>query len=372
MASKNLHSKPFDEETIFKLEIFENYAQEWLPTFIMQGIPHLYIFDFFAGTGYDVAGIPGSPIRILNKIKEQRGHIFQKNVHITLFLNEYEPGKKMQEKFELLKAACQTFESENPGLKSAVEIKLYNEDFETLFPKLLSEIKKVPSLVFLDQNGIKFTSEKYFIELEKTFQTDFLYFISSSYFWRFGKKREFTMHLEIDMEEAKKDPYKFIHRNVIAQIRKKLPINTKLKLYPFSLKRDQNIHGIIFGASHPRAVDKFLRVAWEKNTTNGQANFDIDDDASKDQLEFFAPKRKKRIEAFQELVCDKILSKQIVNNKQLYDFTLEEGHISSHSSDALKRLKKDKQITFDSPSPLANYVNVYQKSRILNYRVLSK
>lgn len=53
MASKNLHNEPFDESTIAKLEIFEDYAQAWIPTFVMQAKPVICIFDFFAGTGYD-------------------------------------------------------------------------------------------------------------------------------------------------------------------------------------------------------------------------------------------------------------------------------------------------------------------------------
>ena len=51
MSGKNLHSEPFSEETITKLEIFEAYAREWLPTFIMSGVKMVYIFDFFAGSG---------------------------------------------------------------------------------------------------------------------------------------------------------------------------------------------------------------------------------------------------------------------------------------------------------------------------------
>jgi hypothetical protein len=37
--SKNLHEKPFEETTIAKLEIFEDYAQAWIPTFVMYGAP---------------------------------------------------------------------------------------------------------------------------------------------------------------------------------------------------------------------------------------------------------------------------------------------------------------------------------------------
>src|ERR1700741_3236166 len=100
MGYKDLHDEPFDDSTIAKLEIFEDYAQAWLPTFIMQGMPTLCVFDFFSGTGYDKNGVAGSPIRILQKIKEQIGHVYQKKTKIKVFLNEYEPNKTEQKKFE--------------------------------------------------------------------------------------------------------------------------------------------------------------------------------------------------------------------------------------------------------------------------------
>ncbi len=295
MAYKDLHEEPFDENTITKLEIFEDYAQAWIPTFVMQGPLTICIFDFFAGTGYDKNGIPGSPIRILNKIKEQIGNIFQKKVKIKVFLNEFEPNKKDQLKFHLLRDACNEYLQINKDVGRAITIEFINENFEDLFPKLLPKIQEYPALVYLDQNGIKFLSDKYLLALEKTRQTDFLYFVSASYFWRFGDSPEFREHLKIDMETAKKDPYKYIHRNLIEQLRKKLPTNTKLRLYPFSIRKGSNIHGIIFGASHPLAVYKFLDIAWRRNKTNGEANFDIDDDAKKDQLDLFAVKKLKKL-----------------------------------------------------------------------------
>lgn len=93
MGRKDLHEKPFDSGTIAKLEIFEDYTQAWIPTFVMIGVPVICIFDFFAGTGYDKAGIEGSPIRVLDKIKQHVDNIFQKKVKVKLFLNEYNPQK---------------------------------------------------------------------------------------------------------------------------------------------------------------------------------------------------------------------------------------------------------------------------------------
>ena len=369
MAIKDLHDEPFDEGTIAKLEIFEDYAQAWIPTFVMSGVPTICIFDFFAGTGYDKNGVAGSPIRLLKKIEEHKGHIFQKNVKIKLFLNEFEPIKKEQVKFEMLKEACDKFLEERKSLKNIIEISYYNEDFEILFPKIIETIKKYPSLVYLDQNGIKFLSDKYFLELEKTKQTDFLYFVSSSYLWRFGDSKEFQTHLEIDITEAKKNPYKFIHRYILDFLRKKIPSNSKLKLYPFSIKKGANIHGIIFGASHPRAVEKFLSVVWKKNETNGEANFDIDEDSKKDQLDMFEGKKLTKVEKFKENVRTKILSKELTNNFEVYNYVLAEGHIGNHASECIKLMKKEGKVKYDSTSPLVTYDNVYKNNKKIDYKI---
>lgn len=156
MPHKDLHEEPFDQGTIAKLEIFEDYAEAWIPTFVMQASPRICIFDFFAGTGYDKNGVPGSPIRILQKIKEQIGNIFQKRVKVEFYVNEFEPNRKSQRKFDLLKQACEDYLDNNKDVRRAISINYFNEDVETLFPKLISKIKEFPSLVYLDQNGIKF------------------------------------------------------------------------------------------------------------------------------------------------------------------------------------------------------------------------
>jgi three-Cys-motif partner protein len=63
--AKDINKEPFSASTITKLEIFERYLEAWLPVFIMSKIStKVMICDFFAGSGYDSNGTPGSPIRI--------------------------------------------------------------------------------------------------------------------------------------------------------------------------------------------------------------------------------------------------------------------------------------------------------------------
>ena len=112
MPGKNIHKEPFDEGTITKLEIFQRYCREWLPVFVMAKSKRVNIFDFFAGTGYDIKGIPGSPIRILEEIKGQIENIKKNGTIIHIYLNEYD--KKKQEQ---LIEAVKKYLDEHPELE---------------------------------------------------------------------------------------------------------------------------------------------------------------------------------------------------------------------------------------------------------------
>jgi three-Cys-motif partner protein len=362
MPIKNLHAKAFDEGTIVKLELFEEYAKAWLPTFIMSQYKEIWIFDFFAGTGYDIDGNPGSPIRLLQQIKNQIGPIFQHKIRINLCINEFEPKKYQQ-----LVQSCNDYLEKNQDVKRAISIYYKNCDFAELFPKTLSTIQRFPSLVYLDQNGIKFAADKYILELEQTDTTDFLFFISSSYIWRFGDTPAFQDCLHIDMAKAKENPYKYIHTSILEQFKDKLPKETKLTLYPFTIKKGKNIYGIIFGAKHPRAVDKFLKTAWEMNEINGAANFDIDEDNAKQQLDIFEGKRLSKIESFCQKLRAKVLSGELKDNQAVFHFALSEGHLGKHASDEIKRMKKEGLLDYPGKAPLINYEQIYKNQRQVTF-----
>ena len=397
---RDLHSKPFDEGTLKKLEIFELYTVEWLPTFIMSGAEHIWIFDFFAGTGYDLNHTPGSPIRILRQIKKQLGNMYQKNTKMYLVFNEYDKIK-----FKQLKEACDNLVETDSELKRAkanqiLNYSIFQEDFAVLFPQFIKQINLYPSLVFLDQNGVKFLADEYFTPLINSHSTDYLYFVSSSYVRRFGETLEFSKSISCDLKRAEKEPATWIHRNILEQLRKRIPQGNKTKLYPFSIKKNINVYGIIFGASHPRAVDKFLATAWKENSINGEANFDIDDDKNKSQLcllqggedlsqtddwveETVACIRKEfpdcaitlslgekpltKIEKFQQSLRENIISKKLLTNKDVYDYTLEQGHIPIHATEEMKRMRNEGLITY-SRSPKVNYEQVYKNNNIVTYQ----
>lgn len=365
MKKKDINRKPFDEETLAKLDIFEDYAEAWIPTFVMAKYEEIHIFDFFAGSGYDSNGIPGSPIRILKQIHRFIEHIFEKRTKIVFHVNEYE-----KEKYNELKAAYEKYLIEYPAVANAVIIKPYCKDFKDLFVELYPYIQKYPSLIYLDQYGVKFLSEKYITALENTDTTDFLYFVSSSYFLRFGNTQEFQKHFDFDVEQAKKEPYKFIHRNLIRQMQDSLLKSSELKLYPFSIKKGNNIHGIIFGAKNIRAIDKFLEIAWRRSPINGDANFDIDDEATISQWDIFGNRRLSKKEVFAQNLEEFLKKYKVVTNKDIFNFTLSLGHPRQHASEVLKGLKVKKQIDFVGRSPKIDYKYIKKDNDIVEIKWL--
>jgi len=109
-----------------------------------------------------------------------------------------------------------------------------------------------------------------------------------------------------------------------------------------------NLYGIIFGSKHPFGVDKFLRIAWKKNELNGEANFDIDKDRFKhsNQLVLFPWMRNlTKIEKFEKELSEFLLEKDRAN-KEVYDFTLEHGHIPRHAHIVVKKLKIENKIIY--------------------------
>jgi hypothetical protein len=263
--------------------------------------------------------------------------------------------------------SCQQFLLEKPELSRAINLIYENKDFTDVFNQYYKTICDFPSLVFLDQNGMKFLSDKYLLQLELCNTTDFLYFLSSSYFLRFGDTEEFQSNLKIDLTRIKEQPYNCVHKSILEQLKEKLPCNSSLKLYPFTIKKTSNVYGIIFGSKHVRGADKFLKAAWKRNTINGEANFDIDDDQSKSQLNLFEGKQLTKREYFAKCLSEKIMNGSIQNNVEAFHYTIEQGHTSKHAYEVAIDMKRKRQIHYAEKSPLINYEQIFQKNRIVTF-----
>ena len=98
MGNRDFHDRSYDAGTLAKLDIFELYAQEWIPVFVSQAKPsfsEVHIFDFFSGPGTDAIGNPGSPLRILRRLRRyyQSGMAGWDKVKLVVHLFDGDPDK---------------------------------------------------------------------------------------------------------------------------------------------------------------------------------------------------------------------------------------------------------------------------------------
>ncbi len=267
--------------------------------------------------------------------------------------------------------ACNHYIEDNPILRKVLQIDFTALDFVDSFENEYPLIEKLPALVFLDQNGVKFLNKKYLGKLEQTRVTDFLYFVSTSYLKRFRNTPEFKA-FGIDMDFIINNPFRFIHQSLLDILRSWLPISSKLKLYPFTIKKPSGIYGLVFGASHPAAVVKFLEISWKQNEHNGSANFDIDEDLNKSQMDLFSGKRLTKKELFQGNLEKAVLSGELKSNVDAFFFTIDRGHIPVHAKEVLERLKKGKLVAYKSSSPLIPSDNVCKNKVKQDYHLNKK
>ena len=342
MSKKDLFRSPFDDGTISKLEIFEDYFKEWLPVFISKEIPiwkEIRIFDFFGGEGKDVNGVYGSPMRILKVLNQNNSLILKSKVKIHVVINEFE-----KEKFQVLKENLELIAD-----NSLYTLKYYNEDFIFIFNRYYEKMRLTPNFLFLDQSGIKQITQTVFSRLIELKQTDFLFFISSSFIKRFADVEEFRKYLSFTKQHFEGESYYHIHRIVLNYYRSLIPIEKSYFIAPFSIKKPAGIYGLIFGSNHTYGMEKFLSVCWKHDSLTGEANFDIDNekiDSLKPTLfhEMNIPSKR---QLFEENLRNQIFDGNLKTNLQVYLFTLNEGFLFKDTNLILKQLKQQNKIEFE-------------------------
>lgn len=335
--SKDLHKKPFDEGTKAKLAIFQDYLKEWLPVFISKKEifwKNINIYDFFAGPGFDITGVKGTPLLILDELENYLEAISKKGLIVNLYFNEFD-SKKYEELVENIKS----FNIQDKPYK----IEIDSLDFKDAYNKKALSMGKFQSanLVFLDQNGIKHITDGIFRYLINLKRTDFLFFMSSSTIKRFCDHPNISQHIKLDVGEVENTPYYQIHKLVLEYYQNLVPANKQMYLAPFSLMKKPNIYGLIFGSTHVLGMEKFLNTCWKIDKDRGEANFDIDNDNIQEgQIDLFSGElqKPKKVEIFEKELADKICNSDIKNDKEIYLFTITNGFLPSHANRVINTL----------------------------------
>lgn len=342
--AKNFFDKPFDEGTKLKLEIFKGYFKEWLPVFISRKEiiwSTINIFDFFAGGGQDVNGLEGSPLIVLNELSKENNSkfILEKKMKINVCFNE-----KDDKNFESLKSLAES--KKNDALFS---LEVHNKDFRALFDEKYEQMQNATNFLFLDQFGIKEISPEVFKKIIDVKPADYMFFISSSIFNRFKESEELNKYLNVTKEAIVNKPYHKIHEVIFDSYKAMLPKGKEYYLAPFSIKKEGNIYGLIFGSHHTLGLEKFLKICWKLDPLTGDSNYDMENENINEQTpslfeEFNVPKKR---QVFERDLKDAILNLELKTGYEVYLFSLTKGFLAKDANPILDKLKSEKKISFD-------------------------
>jgi three-Cys-motif partner protein len=359
LSRPNLHAGSFDEATLIKLELFQQYTREWLPVFTSPARPkwtEINLFDFFAGPGADVNGNHGSPLRILKEVATDNHlrSIREKGLTVTVHLSDKSPSAVI---------ALQNLIALRGLVKPGITVKCEAGEFETMFRRKLPVMKRptAANLLIMDQYGVREVSDTIFRDLTTLDRTDFIFFVSSSFLHRFADHPAIKRYIAFKRPED----YNQVHNVVLEHYRSLIPQGHDFWLAPFSIKKGSNVYGVIFGSRHPLGMQKFLRVAWKLDQTNGEANFDISRegfDVDQPTLEILRPRKQ---ESFETDLVAAIVSRRVRDELAIYRFCLERGMTPTHAKPVVRRLRREQVIEAGFDVPRIDSIKISRPFRLI-------
>ncbi len=355
MAKQNdIFNKGFDEGTQIKLHILRKYLQEWLPVFLSKKDKYwkdIFLYDLFAGEGKDADGINGSPLIMIEELMPYCKIISDERLKLNILLNEYDRKRfiSLKQNISDKLTECKIIQSCPNSQNCNLNISVENQEFKDLFSEKFPQIKrtdKLPRFMFLDQFGIKQITEDIFKQLVNLKRTDFIFFISSSFANRFAEQSEFKTYLNLSRQSFDTSKPYHCHRVVFDYYKQLIPKETEYYLAPFSIKKGNNIYGLIFGTNHLLGIEKFLNICWSINKNTRDANYDIDNEKINPDEPFLFPGLdvSNKLQVFKNELRGKIRRNEITTNTQVYRYTFEMGCLPKHANEVIRELRNQKTI----------------------------
>jgi len=370
MTRIDMHEEEFDQGTEAKLKVYREYLNDWLPVFPSKNAPKIYICDYFSGPGQDSKGNPGSPMIALALIKEHRSTLEKGNTKVHLRFNDSNVSKADQ-----LRQTINSEISKN-DLSNVVTAEVTSDNFSDIYTREFDKIKEqgFPAFIFLDQFGVKYVTEDVFLRLCGIPRTDFMFFTSSSFIRRFAQEPEFSKyHPKLDAEKVKSCKHEHIHRFICEYYKLMVPDLNSTVAYPFTIRKGNtgNVYGLIFCTSHLLGAEKFLNIAWKANEQNGEANFDLDDDANVGQTSFLLANRLSKKESFAKEITNKLCSGELKTNVDILLYCLREGFQPSFAKSTVKKLLASGELVGPSQFGLT-YDSAIKNSKVVTFTARGK
>ena len=350
--AKNINNSPYDDSTRLKLEIFRECFKEWFPVFINNPwADEIVIFDFFAGSGKDSAGIYGSPLVLIEEAKGINRRFCGNSRKPILFSFNESQVRKAKQLEQNVAEHVRECESLHSCGGCVYNYDVSRNEFKTLFhnekTKAILENRKIGKFILLDQYGFSQIDDEIFQKLISYPSTDFIFFISSSFIKRFQEHPSVKAYINTEKISFDETKPKECHRVIADYFRKSVASDKEYYLHHFSIQKEVgkgNYYGLIFGSNHTLGMEKFLKVCWQKDKFSGEANFNINDDFEQGTL-FFNVETSNKKQKVECAVQESVLNGHIKNNIEGFKYVIRNGCEPILFTSVVKELEEQGKIS---------------------------
>lgn len=172
-------------------------------------------------------------------------------------------------------------------------------------------------------------------------------FMPSSYLRRFRDLELFNRFIDTKKLNYDDTPPEHCHRVIADYFESLIPHGKEYYIGAFSIKKDSNYYGLVFGSSHTLGAEKFQKICWSVDKLTGAADYNIDRELSyknPNGILFEEIRVPRKIRNFKEELEEQIITGKISTDTEAYKFALKKRCQISHASEVLEKLVEDKKI----------------------------
>lgn len=326
-----------------KVELFKEYLGTYLNILERaRHIQHLVFFDLCAGEGTYADGGKGSPVMIMETIKEHYFSNKKKCIPIDVYFND--PGMSQIEP-ERMKIDRVREAVEKPFRPSTVNVHFAAEGYTEILHDVKQQVNGLKSneraIVFIDPWGYKDIKPDDLIELMQNKRTEVLLFLPTADMHRFA---DFSLRDEDfpggrplrNFLQALYGTSSLDSTSSLAfadSILKRFRLLPGMKLADkFTLERDKGRYFCLyFFTSHPLGLQKMVEAKWAMDEKNGRG-FRLPDP----QGSLFDGYQHSD---YPDLLRAELTQRDGMTNVDLKLFGLEQGYLPKHTKELLQQWK---------------------------------
>jgi three-Cys-motif partner protein len=314
-----------------KIQLLKLYLERYLNILAnSKYVGQVYIYDLFCGEGIYENGGEGSPIIILQTIKDVHNGFQLSGKQLTKFVCRF--NDLDQSKIDKL----QSIVGDKRLTPASVDVMFSSIDYREILNTVSNEIKffrKEKAFIFIDPYGYKDIRVSDIQQLLKSGTSEVLLFLPTQFMFRFESKgtpeslKEFINELmPINRWPSSETGIEFI-QNLTEAFRNALGKNYFVD--SFIITRDRNqFFCLFFFTSHIYGFEKMLESKWKIDEEEGRGwSYEAENSL------FSQSEKSANTYKLEEKLLNYLHTKR--TNAELYEFTLHNGNLPTHANEIL-------------------------------------